>query len=103
MTGPNPAGFAVETTKLLDEARLWEEQALQMQTISKKMEELRFAESGLHVFYVPAYHQLVDALVARCNEGSERMTEIRDTLGQIARLYENTEERHARQLGPATP
>ncbi len=103
MTAPNTAGFAVETVKLLDEAKLWEEQALQMQEIAKKIDALRFKDSGMHVLYVPGYHDLLSALMARSNEGGDRMGEIRDTLGHIATLYESTEERHSHQFGPANP
>lgn len=103
MTSPSTAGFAVETVKLLDEARLWEEQALAMQDIGTKIDAVRFGDPGIYALFVSGYHDLIDALVARCVEAVDRMGEIRGTLGHIANLYEATEERHAQQLGPANP
>jgi len=103
MTSPQTAGFTVETTKLLDEAKLWETEGLEMESIGKKAGALRFSDPGLYTLFVPRYHLMVDAVVARCNEALGRMTEIRDTLSHIATLYEATEERHAQQLGSVGP
>jgi hypothetical protein len=100
MTAPNAAGFAVETTKLVDEAKLWEAEGLEMEGIGKKADVLRFSDPGLYTLFVPKYHVMVDAVVARCHEALGRMGEIRDTLTHIATLYEATEERHAKQLTP---
>jgi hypothetical protein len=103
MTAPNTAGFAVETVKLLDEAKLWEAEGLEMENIGKKADVLRFSEPGLYTLFIPRYHLMVDAVVARCHEALGRMGEIRDTLSRIATLYEATEERHAQQFGSVKP
>jgi hypothetical protein len=98
MNAPSQAGFAVETTKLLDESKLWEEEGHEMEGIGKAADALRFSELGLHTIFIPKYHHLVDAVVARCNEALARMGEIHDTLKRIAMLYEATEERHAQHF-----
>jgi hypothetical protein len=103
MTAPATAGFAVETTKLLDEAKLWEDESLAMEDISKKADVLEFTDPGLYTLFVPKYHLMVNAVVARCNEAIVRMGEISHTLSQIATLYEATEERHSQQLGSVNP
>jgi hypothetical protein len=103
MTAPQTAGFAVETTKLLEEAKLWEDESLAMEDISKRADALEFSDPGLYTLFVPKYHIMVNAVVARCNEAIVRMNEIRDTLSRIATLYEATEERHAQQLGSVSP
>ena len=103
MTAPQTAGFAVETTKLLDEAKVWETEGLAMENIGKKADVLEFSDPGLYTLFVPKYHLMVNAVVARCNEALVRMGEIRDALGQTATLYEATEERHAQQLGSVSP
>jgi hypothetical protein len=69
-----------------------------MDDISKKIDALRFTEVGQLGLFIPRYHALVDALVARSKEGRDRMTEIRDTLGFVASLYERTEARHTHRL-----
>ncbi|GIH10646.1 hypothetical protein Rhe02_87130 [Rhizocola hellebori] len=102
MTAPT-AGFAVETTKLLDEAKIWETESLEMENIGKKADVLEFTDQGLYTLFIPKYHLMVNAVVARCNEALVRMGEIRDTLGHIATTYEATEERHAQQLGTVSP
>jgi hypothetical protein len=103
VTAPQTAGFAVETFKLLDEAKLWETEGLEIENIGKKADVLEFKDPGLYTLFVPKYHLMVNAVVARCNEGLVRMGEIRDTLSHIATLYEATEERHAQQLGTVHP
>jgi hypothetical protein len=103
MTAPQTAGFAVETTKLLDEAKIWEAEGLEMDGIGRKADVLEFSDPGLYTLFVPKYHLMVNAVVARCNEALIRMGEIRDTLSHIATTYEATEERHAQQLGTVSP
>jgi hypothetical protein len=98
LTSPSFAGFSVETGVLLREAKLWEDQALAMDEIRKKIDALRFTEVGQLGLFIPRYHVLVDALVARSGEGRDRMNEIRDTLGFVAQLYERTEARHTSKL-----
>jgi hypothetical protein len=98
LTAPVGAGFSVETGALLKEAKLWEEQAVAMGDIAKKIDALRFTEMGLLTMFVPRYHVLVDALVKRSQEGGDRMTEIRDTLGYVASLYERTEKQHSSSI-----
>jgi hypothetical protein len=87
-------GFSVDASALLVEASLWEKESLAIGAVGDEADVLRFTKPGVFTLYLPEYYKLVDAIVARCREGMQRMKENRDTLTYIARLYEETEASH---------
>jgi hypothetical protein len=91
-------GFSVESSQLLVEARKWEEEAVAIDAVGKRAGGLEFTKAGIFGAYVPAYHALEDAIVARCSEGMTEMGRNRDTLMRIAQLYEQTEANHSHEI-----
>lgn len=94
-------GFSVEASALLIEARKWEEEGMAIDAVGKRADALHFAKVGVFGAFIPECHVLVDAIVARCTEGTQRMGENRDTLTRIAKLYEETEARHSHAIQSA--
>src|SRR5262245_43719886 len=93
-------GFSVETSALLEEAQLWERLSLTVERIGQNALELKIVgnEVGVFTSYVPGYHVLIDAINARCQDGRDKMAEIRNTIAYIAQLYERTEANHTDEI-----
>jgi hypothetical protein len=81
-----------------------EDQAVVIDSIAPMADALRFhGDTGyLYPIFAPAYHKLVDTVVARCPEGSSAMEDIRNRLLEVAQLYERTEARQTSAIQSAT-
>jgi hypothetical protein len=86
---------------LLTEAGLWDVQSAAIGKVGSAADSLRFGQTGCWARYLPGYYTLVDAIVARCHEGVQRMAENGDTLRSIAKAYEETEVRHSQVIQSA--
>jgi len=91
-------GYSVESDALLDEAKVWEDQALAIEQVGKYMGSLTFTRTGVFSHFIPKYYTLAHALMDRCSEGVRYMADNRDTLIYIANLYERTEMRLAQGI-----
>jgi hypothetical protein len=96
-------GFQVTTGALRTEAVRWSAAGARMTALTARLEALRFAgDYGLlERHFAPSYQALIETLVARCSEADDRMSEIGQTLGQLANEYEAAEEAHARAIREA--
>jgi hypothetical protein len=88
---------------LLGEAGRWDTQSAAIGKVGDHADSLRFDgfQTGIWGSYLPGYYALVNAIVARCHEGAQRMAENGDTLRSIAKAYEDTEARHAHDIHSA--
>jgi hypothetical protein len=95
MPPTNYDGFSVHTDALLDEAKVWEDEALAIENVGKNVGSLKFSKTGVFEEFIPKYDTLITAILDRCSEGTRNMADIRDTLHYIAQVYERTEARHS--------
>jgi hypothetical protein len=88
-----PQSVKVATDALRTEAGVWGQQSTQLGTVAAKVDGLRFGrlEAGVFQLIVSPYEQLTDQVHSRCQEGVTRMTEIADTLRQVATTYDQEE------------
>lgn len=99
MTPPDPHSITVATDALRRDASLWDDQSCAMRDIAARAESLRLnrIQAGLFQVVFDAYTTVIDQVVARSREGSDRMGAIRDTLHATADTYdrEETQRLHA--------
>lgn len=90
----------VAVEALRTEASTWDAQSEQMAQARGAVDglQLGLVEAGVFMPIVPAYHDLVTTLRARCDEGATAMRTVADTLIGVAGTYESTDEQNARQL-----
>lgn len=99
MTTPG-SGFQVATDSLRTEAGVWDEQSRKTTAISTLADQLRFTrvEAGIFQLIVTPYGEVVDAVTARCQEGGAQMTDIANTLRNVARTYDEEERNGVHRL-----
>jgi hypothetical protein len=103
MSGPDDR-WNCKPAALRKEGDLWGKQSPKMGQISTDGSFLRFnnEEGGLLAFmFVPSYHKAVTMIVDRCSEAEDRMTEIKDRLGQLASFCQAREERTVHSIRKA--
>jgi hypothetical protein len=91
----------VATSELREEASLWREQSARWLDIGNAVDGMRFDEQTGGIFtpvFVPAYHLVVDMVVARCAEAHDRLREVEFALEQIAASYEEEEARNSARV-----
>jgi hypothetical protein len=95
-----PHGVQVATDALRTEAGVWDQQSAAMGRLATTMDGMRMnrLEAGVFQLIIGPYSTLVDQVNHRCQEGSGRMTEIADTLRQVARTYDQEELNDAHRL-----
>lgn len=90
------------TTKTLRtaEAGIWDRQSITAGTIANQADSLRMdrLEAGIFQIIVSAYGSVVDQVTARSREGQQRMTDIANTLRQVANTYDEEEEENLHHL-----
>ena len=95
------SGFQVATDVLRHETTQWTHDGTELNQLAGRAESQRYhaGDGGpLDQSFVPAYHHLVDFIVARCREGGTEMAEISQVLGQLADAYDEYESRHIHLL-----
>lgn len=100
MAPPTSEQITVATRALRTEAGVWDEESAEMAGIGPKGEGLRLnrVEAGLFQVVFDAYGQVIDQVIARSNEGAERMSEIATTLRSVADTYDREEAANTHQL-----
>lgn len=100
MAPPTAEQIRVATEALRTEAGVWDGQAAQMNQIGPKAEGLRLnrIEAGLFQVIFDTYANVIEQVIARSNEGGQRMTEIAGTLRQIADVYDREEADNTHML-----
>lgn len=90
MTQPSPREVAVETTILRTEAGAWDEHATTMRTMSAAVAAMKKdrLELGLFQLFVGAYDTVADDVTGRSGEAVPAMTNIGDTLREVANTYD---------------
>jgi hypothetical protein len=97
---PGKHDIEVATDTLRAESGLWLDQCDALHTAAGKAEQLRMdrLEFGMFQLVVADYHAVVDQITARCQEGTQRMTEIASTLRRVADTYDAEEQKNLHQL-----
>src|SRR5215470_10960079 len=100
MPPPTAEQIRVATEALRTEAGVWDAQAAQMNRIGPMAEGLRLnrIEAGLFQVIFDTYQQVIDQVIARANEGGQRMAEIATTLRQVADTYDREEASNTHRL-----
>ncbi|MGH3620917.1 MAG: hypothetical protein ACRDQ5_03890 [Sciscionella sp.] len=100
MAPPSKRSIEVATTSLRQEAGTWDQESGQMGQVVGKAEALRLdrIEAGLFQIIVDAYRGVIDQVTARSKEGQRRMTEIGNTLHQVANTYDQEEQENVHHL-----
>lgn len=90
----------VITDALRKEAGIWDGEAAEMGRIGPKAEELRLdrVEAGLFQVIFDVYGEVIDQVIARADEGRQRMTEIGSTLRTVADTYDRVDTDNAQNL-----
>ncbi|MGH3815829.1 MAG: hypothetical protein ACRDUV_25830 [Pseudonocardiaceae bacterium] len=93
MTPPSTAQIKVATDALRTEAAIWDQQSSELDKIVGQADGLRLEriEAGIFQIIFNAYTSVVDQVTARSGEGCQRMTEIANTLHQVADTYDDEE------------
>lgn len=100
MSPPSKESIKVATEALRSEARIWDAQAAHMTDIAQRTEGLRLnrIEAGLFQVVFSAYEEALNAIAGRSGEGHQRMTEVGDTLVQVANTYDQEELENEHQF-----
>jgi hypothetical protein len=99
MASPGVSGIDVITAALRQEAGTWDGEAAEMGKIGPKAEGLRFNhDSVLFQMIFDACGEVIDQVIARSNEGQQRMTEVGSTLRTVADKYDEVEAANAERL-----
>jgi hypothetical protein len=100
VTKPDAAQVKVATEVLRTEATEWERQSAAIGALEAKVAgmELGTVEAGLFFMIVSPYNEIVSKVSARCGEGKAAMTEIADTLRDVATAYEEEDQNSAHTL-----
>lgn len=90
MTEPSPQQVAVETALLRTEAGAWDDHTATMRAQDQKVTGVKRGrlELGLFQVFVGAYDTVVDDVSARCGEAAAAMTNIGETLRDVADTYD---------------
>jgi hypothetical protein len=93
---PTTQELQVATKALRSEAGVWDTQSTTMGEIATKATDLRLSriEAGIFQLIVGPYDAAADQVTHRCEEGKQRMTEVADTLRQVADTYDAEEARN---------
>jgi len=100
MSSPGDSGIKVIIAALRKEAETWDKEAAEMGKIGPKAEGLRFNrhDSVLFQMIFDACDEVIDQVIARSNEGKQRMTEVGSTLRAVADKYEQVEAHNVGRL-----
>ena len=100
MAPPTAEQIRVATEALRREAGVWDAQAAELNKIGPKAEGLRLnrIEAGLFQIIFDTYGQVIEQVIARSNEGGQRMTEIAGTLRSVADTYDSEEASNTHML-----
>lgn len=95
MPPPGREEVAVDTAALRAEGNVWLEQSDRLEAITHKADGLRMTrlEAGVFQVLVSAYDDAVDQVTARCREGRARMSEVGETLRQVADVYDDEDRK----------
>ena len=101
MTHPGPEEVSVATDALRSEAGEWTAQSATIGTVGTKVAAMEFGrlEAGLFQLMVGPYNDVIQAVAARCQEGATAMTEIADTLRDVADTYDAEDRASAHRIG----
>ncbi|MGQ0839137.1 hypothetical protein [Actinokineospora sp.] len=100
MSTPTADQIKVAIEALRADAKYWDTESTAMGTIGPKAEGLRLTriEAGLFQVIFDAYADVLDQVIARSNEGRDRMTEVGTTLRTVADTYEQEEAANVHKL-----
>jgi hypothetical protein len=100
MAPPSEQSMKVATNSLRHEAGTWDQESGQLGKVVSKADALRLdrIEAGLFQVIVGAYRGVIDQVTARSKEGQRRMTEIGNTLHQVANTYDREERENLHHL-----
>lgn len=100
MPPPTQEQIRVATEALRTEAGVWDAQAAQMNRIGPVAQGLRLnrIEAGLFQVIFDTYGQVIEQVIARAEEGGQRMTETADTLRSVADTYVREEADNTHML-----
>lgn len=90
MAPPSKAQIRVATDALRTEAGIWDQQSSELDKIVSQANELRLEriEAGIFQVIFDAYASVVDQVTAWSGEGRQRMTDVANTLHQVADTYD---------------
>lgn len=93
MAPPDKDHVRVITEALRKEATVWDDEATNMGKIAPHVEGLRLnrIQAGLFQVIFNTYGEVIDQVIARSNEGKQRMTEVGSTLRSVADTYDRQE------------
>jgi uncharacterized protein YukE len=100
MGHPGNDRIDVITDALRKEAGIWDDEAAEMGKIGPKAEELQLTriEAGLFQIIFDAYGDVIQQVIARADEGQQRMKEIASTLRATAHAYDQVDTSNAQNL-----
>jgi hypothetical protein len=100
MAPPSTQTIKVATNALREEAGTWDTESARMGEIGAKADGLRLTrtEAGLFQVIFDAYGQVLDQIIARSNEGAQRMTDVGNTLRSVANTYDEEEAAHEHKI-----
>jgi hypothetical protein len=100
MASPSTETIKVATEALRKEAGTWDTESAEMSKIGPKAEGLRLTriEAGLFQVIFDTYGQVIDQVIARSNEGTQRMTDVGSTLRTVANIYDQEESAHEHRI-----
>ena len=90
MTVPSAEEVRVATDALRTEAGVWDDQSEQMSQIASKVQGMQLGriEAGVFQLIVDPYNDVVTQVNSRSTEAVEAMTNIGNTLRQVATTYD---------------
>ncbi|MDQ4011779.1 MAG: hypothetical protein M3228_14065 [Actinomycetota bacterium] len=93
MAPPSKAQVKVATDTLRTEAGIWDQQSSKLGNIVSQANGLRLEriEAGIFQIIFDAYASVVDQVAARSGEGQKRITDVANTLHQVADTYDEEE------------
>lgn len=91
---PSHEQVTVATSALRTEAGEWDTQSATTGALSAKVAGMEFGrlEAGLFQMMVGPYNDVIHHVAARCTEGQTAMTEIANTLRNVADTYDAEDE-----------
>ena len=97
---PSAAEVIVQTGVLRTEAGVWDRQAGQLAALSAKVAGMEFGrlEAGLFQVMVGPYNEVIHAVAARTGEGATAMTQIGQTLVEVAGTYEDEDKANEHRI-----
>ena len=90
MAPPSKDHVRVATDALRAEASIWDQQSSALGKIVGQANGLRLerVEAGIFQIIFDTYSSVVDQVTARCGEGQQRMSDVANTLHQVADTYD---------------